>query len=41
MGVSLQNSVFQSPGTGQFKTPDPGLENAGHQISWDADMMFS
>jgi hypothetical protein len=38
--VTLESSVFQSPSTGQFKTPDPGLENLGHQNAWDADMMF-
>jgi hypothetical protein len=27
------------PGTGQFKTLDPGLENAGNQNAWDAHLM--
>jgi hypothetical protein len=31
VGVILQNSVFQSPSTGQFKTPDPFRDNNCHK----------
>jgi hypothetical protein len=30
--------MFQSPDTGQLKTPDPGLENVGCENEWDAQL---
>jgi hypothetical protein len=33
--VDLQSFMFKSPGTGQFKRPDLGLENAGCQRAWN------
>jgi hypothetical protein len=33
VGVTLQSSVFKSPGTGQFKTPDLGLAVRKHGTS--------
>jgi hypothetical protein len=40
VGVTLQSLVFQSPGTGQVKKPETGLENAGYQNAWGADLTF-
>jgi hypothetical protein len=39
VGVTLQSFMFQS--LGQFKTHNPGLENAGCQNAWDTDLTSS